>query len=58
MEILEEVKLKGQAYKDESFPPNEFSLISDWEDDECFDKVRLWRQFEWIRASEIKCLND
>ena len=33
-EIYEECKLKNQPYTDESFPPNEFSLISDWEDGE------------------------
>ena len=49
---------KGKPFKDTSFPPNEFSLISDWDEDDVQDKVRLWRQFEWIRATEIEELND
>ena len=57
-EIYEECKTKQQPYEDESFPPNEFSLISDWEDEEVADKVRLWRTFTWIRATEIEELND
>ena len=58
MEILEECKLKDEPYTDESFPPNEFSLIKDWDDDDVFDKVRMWRKFEWIRCNEIGSLND
>ena len=57
-EIYEECKTKQQPYEDESFPPNEFSLISDWEEEEVADKVRLWRTFTWIRATEIEELND
>ena len=57
-EILEEAKLKNEPYEDESFPPNEFSLIADWDEDEVLDKVKLWKQFEWIRCNEIEELND
>ena len=57
-EIYEECKAKNQPYEDESFPPTEFSLISDWEEPEVQDKVRLWRTFEWIRATQIPSLND
>ena len=57
-EIYEECKAKNTPYEDESFPPTEFSLISDWEDEEVQDKVRLWRTFEWMRATEIPSLND
>lgn len=57
-EIFEEVKAKGEKYEDESFPPNEFSLISDWDEPEVADKIKLWRTFEWVRATEIPSLND
>ena len=57
-EILEEAKLKDEPYEDESFPPNEFSLIADWDEDEVLDKVKLWKQFEWIRCNDIEELND
>jgi hypothetical protein len=33
-------------------------LINDWQEDEVYSKVRLWRQFEWIRATQIEELND
>ena len=58
MEILEECKLKNEPYEDESFPPNEFSLISDWDEPEVQDKVKLWQTFEWVRATKIPSLND
>lgn len=57
-EIWEESKMRNIPYEDESFPPNEFSLISDWEEPEVQDKVRLWKSFTWIRATEIEELND
>ena len=50
-EIYEECKARNKPYEDEAFPPTEFSLISDWEDPEVQDKVKLWRTFEWIRAT-------
>ena len=49
---------KYQLIFNESFPPNEFSLISDWEEGEVQDKVQLWRSFEWVRATEVPSLND
>ena len=57
-EIYEECKARNLPYEDEAFPPTEFSLISDWEDEEVQDKVRLWRTFEWVRATQIPSLND
>jgi len=39
-DIKTEVDRKDVMYVDESFPPNEFSLISDWEDDEVYDKIK------------------
>ena len=56
--IFKECKMKNEPYTDESFPPNEFSLITDWEEPECADKVRLWKTFTWMRATEIESLND
>lgn len=58
MEILTECKMKNEPYEDESFPPNEFSLISDWDEPEVEDKVKLWKTFEWVRATKIPSLND
>ena len=52
------IEKKDSPFMDTSFPPNENSLISDWDDDNVQDKVRLWRQFEWKRASTIDDLND
>ena len=57
-EIYEECKMKQTPYEDESFPPNEFSLISDWDEGEVQDKVKLWRSFEWVRATDVPSLND
>ena len=58
VDIMNEMVKKNSQYTDESFPPTETSLINDWEEDEVQDKVRLWRQFEWIRAGNIPELND
>jgi hypothetical protein len=52
------IEKKDSPFTDTSFPPNENSLISDWDDENVQDKVRLWRQFEWRRASAIEDLND
>ena len=57
-EVMQECAKTQSKYTDESFPPTETSLINDWEEEEVQDKVRLWRQFEWIRATEIAELND
>lgn len=57
-EIMQHCAKTQDKYTDESFPPNETSLINDWEEEEVQDKVRLWRQFEWLRANEIEELND
>jgi calpain-15 len=52
--------LKDEPYTDESFPPNEFSLIQDWDEDAdgIPEKARKWQRFTWIRATEIEELND
>jgi hypothetical protein len=58
LEVLEEVKIKGEPFTDEVFPPNEFSLIRDWDDPEVAAVVKHWRKFNWIRATDIEELND
>jgi uncharacterized protein YmfQ (DUF2313 family) len=50
-EVMQETVKSKSQYTDEAFPPNETSLINDWEETEVYGKVRLWRQFEWIRAT-------
>ena len=47
-------------YSDESFPASKKSLINDWNDeaDDIQEKVPEWKDFTWIRASEIEELND
>lgn len=57
-EMINQMKNNKKKYTDESFPPDEHSLINDWEDDEAFDKVRDWKKFTWVRASEMEELND
>ena len=49
-----------KPYVDESFPPKPKSLINDWNDpaDDIQEKVGEWKEFTWIRASEIEELND
>jgi len=49
-----------KKYCDDSFPANKKSLINDWNDpaDDIQEKVPDWKDFEWIRASEIEELND
>ena len=43
-DVLDLVSTKKlENYVDESFPPNEFSLIHDWDDPEVRSKVRIWR---------------
>lgn len=42
-EIIQSMAKKNGKFKDTSFPPNEFSLISDWDEEDVQDKVRLWR---------------
>ena len=43
-DAIEECKVSGKQYTDESFPPSKESLINDWEeeDDAIFEKVPLW----------------
>ena len=59
-DIFEECKLKDEPFTDESFPPNEFSLITDWDEeaDGVPEKARKWHRYNWIRANDIESLND
>ena len=43
--VLEEVKMKGEPFTDEVFPPSEFSLIRDWDDPEVQSVVKHWSKF-------------
>ena len=57
-EVMNAIQKTKGKYTDESFPPNEFSLIKDWEDYDVQSKVREFRRIEWIRASECPDLID
>jgi calpain-15 len=57
-EVMTRMQKSGGKYTDESFPPNEYSLINDWEDYEVQSKVREFRRIKWIRASEVPDLID
>lgn len=58
-DVLDHMQSKNaKKYTDETFPPNEHSLITDWDDDEALDKVFTWRRFTWARATDIPSLND
>ena len=57
LSFCENKKIK---YTDDSFPPKDKSLISDWNDEseDIQEKVDEWKTFKWMRASEIPELND
>ena len=57
-DIMAECLAKDTKYEDESFPAAEESLIADWSDPDVQDKVRMWSQFDWRRANDIKSLKD
>ena len=58
--MMEHCQSKKEKYTDDSFPPSKKSLINDWNDDadDIQEKVDEWGTFTWIRASDIKELND
>ena len=57
-DVMDRLEEQGSTqWEDEAIPPNEYSLIKDWEDEEVLDKVFAWRQFEWLRAHDIPSLN-
>ena len=54
-DVLEQVDEQNLTkYTDESFPPNEHSLINDWNEPDVQGKVELWRNFEWTRCEEMR----
>ena len=59
-DMMAHCETKKTKYTDDSFPPREKSLINDWNDEseDIQEKVDEWRNFKWIRASEIRELND
>ena len=59
-DIMEQCQKNKRKYTDDSFPPEARSLINDWNDEseDIQEKVPDWRDFKWMRASEIPELND
>ena len=57
---LEACRRDGVRFEDPEFPPNESSLIRDWNepDPEVREQAPDWRNIRWIRAEEIPELND
>ena len=51
--MLNRCKKLGVKYEDENFPPNENSLISNWDEDEVQDKVEKWSKYVWRRATDF-----
>ena len=58
--ILSNLKIKGEKYVDEEFSADEKSLIRNWNDSSkrIRDIVEEWKQFKWIRSTDIPCLNN
>ena len=54
------MKVKGERYNDETFPAEDISLISNWNDSSkrIRDIVEEWKSFKWIRSTDIPCLNN
>lgn len=46
----------GEHFRDEDFPPERKSLIENWDDisELTLDIKDEWKQFEWVRADEIR----
>ena len=53
-------KYKGQVFSDKDFLPKQTSLINNWNDpsEDIQSLVPVWKNYKWLRASEIKSLND
>ena len=51
---------QGKQWYDDEFPPDENSLIKDWSDTdpEVQELIVTWKNYEWIRADKVACLND
>ena len=58
-EKIKALKLTGDRFTDEDFPPQPKSLIKNWESDDPHTRefFELWKQFVWIRADQIPSLN-
>lgn len=59
-DMMDYCEKKKSKYTDDSFPPSAKSLIADWNDEaeDIQEKVDEWREFTWIRATDIEELND
>ena len=58
--IVEKYRGTGEKYTDDEFPNDPSSLITDW-NDQSPDILAIkddWKDIQWIRAEEIKILND
>ena len=46
----------GEYFRDEDFPPEPKSLMENWDDisELTLDIKDEWKQFEWVRADEIR----
>ena len=57
--FVAELKAAGDEFTDAEFPAQRSSLIADWDDPS--EDVRAivddWSTIEWLRASQIPCLN-
>ena len=53
-------KCKGKVFSDKDFLPNKNSLIPNWNDpsDEIQSLVPTWKNYKWLRTSDIASLND
>lgn len=55
-EMVTEYTVKGEKFTDPDFPPNQFSLIEDWDDKQNKDIREVaaeWKGINWIRATHI-----
>ena len=59
-EKVKQLKLTGDQFTDEEFPPNPRSLILNWESDDPHTRefYENWKQYVWIRADQIPCFTD
>ena len=57
---LDTCKAEGSRYVDKEFPADRNSLIGNWDEDheDVKEIVDSWAKYEWLRASDIPCLND
>ena len=60
MAFIGNLKGSGDEFKDDEFPTEPSSLIYDWNDpsEDILAIKDTWSKIEWLRASQIPCLND